>query len=144
MPDRDSETERSFGGTSSGFNPRDLKGAGLKAVARRRTSAKGRAEVAKVEVSPDIIAYIVDICRATRESPSISLGASPRGATALAATSRAWAWLRGRDFVSPDDVKALAPPTLVHRMQVRAEAELEGVTAATVLDAVLATIAVPR
>ena len=100
--------------------------------------------VAKVEISPDVLGYIVDICRATRESPSISLGVSPRGATALAATARAWAWLRGNDFVTPDDVKSLAASTLLHRMQVRPEAELEGVTPASVLDTVLATVDVPR
>ena len=129
---------------ADGFNPRDLKGAGMKAVAKASDLAKGRDAVAAVDISDDVLGYIVDICRATRESPSISLGVSPRGATALAATSRAWAWLRGRDFVSPDDVKALAAPTLLHRMQVRAEAELEGVTPATVLDSVLATVGVPR
>ncbi|MBN2176657.1 MAG: AAA family ATPase [Demequinaceae bacterium] len=129
---------------AEGFNPRDLKAAGMKSVAKASDLDKGRASVAKVEISPDVLGYIVDICRATRESPSISLGVSPRGATALAATSRAWAWLRGKDFVSPDDVKALAASTLLHRMQVRPEAELEGVTPATVLDTVLATVDVPR
>jgi MoxR-like ATPase len=86
----------------------------------------------------------VDICRATRSSPSLSLGVSPRGATALLATSRAWAWLCGRSFVTPDDVKALAHPTLRHRVQLRPEAELEGVTAESVLAAVLASVPVPR
>ncbi|MGH3113917.1 MAG: AAA family ATPase, partial [Gaiellaceae bacterium] len=60
------------------------------------------------------------------------------------ATSRAWAWLSARDFVTPDDVKALARPTLRHRVTLRPEAELEGVTADSVLDTVLATVPVPR
>jgi MoxR-like ATPase len=143
LPDREVETEV-LRRHAEGFNPRDLKAAGLKAVAKASDLDKGRAAVAKVEISPDVLGYIVDICRATRESPSISLGVSPRGATALAATSRAWAWLRGRDFVSPDDVKSLAASTLLHRMQVQPEAELEGVTPASVLDSVLATVDVPR
>ena len=84
------------------------------------------------------------VCRATRESPSLSLGVSPRGATALLSTARAWAWLSGRAFVTPDDVKALARPTLRHRVAVRPEAELEGVTADGVLDGVLASVPVPR
>jgi len=88
--------------------------------------------------------YIVDLVRATRSSPSLQLGVSPRGATALMATSRAWAWLSGRDYVTPDDVKALARPTLRHRMQVRPEAELEGVSPDGVLETVLATVPVPR
>ncbi len=86
---------------------------------------------------------MVDICRATRESPSLTLGVSPRGATALLATSRAWAWLTGRDYVIPDDVKALALPTLRHRVQLRPEAEMEGVTADSVINAILAHVPVP-
>jgi MoxR-like ATPase len=86
----------------------------------------------------------VDVCRATRESPSLRLGVSPRGATALQAASRAWAWLAGRDYVIPDDVKALARPTLRHRVQLRPEAELEGATSDGALDAVLASVPVPR
>jgi MoxR-like ATPase len=69
---------------------------------------------------------------------------SPRGGTALLATSRAWAWLSGRDFVTPDDVKALARPTLRHRIQLRPEAELAGTTADGVLDSVLSSVPVPR
>ena len=88
--------------------------------------------------------YIVDLVRATRAAPSLALGVSPRGATALMATSRAWAWMSGRDYVTPDDVKALARPTLRHRIQLRPEAELEGTTVDGVLDSVLATVAVPR
>jgi len=90
------------------------------------------------------MAYIVDLCRATRTSPSLELGASPRGATALMATAKAWAWLLGRDYVTPDDVKALARPTLRHRVRLRPEAQLEGVTVDAVLDSVLATVPTPR
>ena len=94
-----------------------------------------RAAVAKTSVSPEITGYVVDICRATRDSPSLTLGVSPRGATALLSTARAWAWLTGRDYVIPDDVKALALPTLRHRVQLRPEAEMEGVTADSVINA---------
>jgi MoxR-like ATPase len=86
----------------------------------------------------------VDVCRATRTSPPVRLGVSPRGATALMAAARAWAWLSGREYVTPDDVKALARPTLRHRLGLRPEAELEGATADGVLDAVLAAVPVPR
>ncbi|CAM5520337.1 hypothetical protein GCM10010261_65570 [Streptomyces pilosus] len=103
-----------------------------------------RRAVAGTTVSPEITAYVVDLCRATRESPSLTLGVSPRGATALLATARAWAWLTGRDYVTPDDVKALALPTLRHRVQLRPEAEMEGVTADSVINAVLAHVPVPR
>ena len=143
LPPREGETEV-LSRHATGFSPRDLKAAGLKKAASAKDLDKARAQVAKLEISPEVIGYIVDVCRATREAPSTSLGVSPRGATALMATSRAWAWLSGRDFVTPDDVKALAIPTLQHRLQLRAEAELEGVTAASVLNSVLATVPVPR
>ena len=129
---------------AAGFDPQDLAGAGVRPVAGARDLARARAEVGHVQISRDVMGYAVDVCRATRSSPSLSLGVSPRGATALLATSRAWAWLSGRTFVTPDDVKALAHPTLRHRVQLRAEAELEGVTAESVLDTVLSTVPVPR
>jgi MoxR-like ATPase len=100
--------------------------------------------VADVTVRPEVLGYVVDVCRATRSTPAVSLGVSPRGATALLAASRAWAWLSGRDYVLPDDVKSLAPPALRHRLRLRPEAELDGVTADGVLDGVLATVPVPR
>ena len=95
-------------------------------------------------VHPQVLAYIVDVVRATRMSPSLRLGVSPRGATAVLNTARAWAWLSGRDYVSPDDVKALAFPTLRHRVSLRPEAELEGVTTDSVIESILASVPVPR
>ncbi|MFH5824149.1 AAA family ATPase [Georgenia sp. AZ-5] len=126
------------------FDPRDLAAAGVRPVAGADDLAAARAEVARVQVGPEVLGYVVDLVRSTRTSPSLSLGVSPRGATALLATARAWAWLCGRGYVTPDDVKALAHPTLRHRVQLRAEAELEGVTAETVLAGVLAAVPVPR
>jgi MoxR-like ATPase len=129
---------------SAGFDPRDLPGAGVRAVAGASQLAAARADAARVSVGSDVIGYVVDLSRATRTSPSLSLGVSPRGATALLATARAWAWLSGRSYVTPDDVKALAHPTWRHRVQLRPEAELEGVTPEGVLDGVLAAVPVPR
>ncbi|MFB7058361.1 MoxR-like ATPase [Streptomyces sp. 2132.2] len=129
---------------AAGFNPRDLQAAGLRPVAGAADLEAAREAVAKVSVSPEIAGYVVDVCRATRESPSLTLGVSPRGATALLATARAWAWLTGRDYVTPDDVKALALPTLRHRVQLRPEAEMEGVTADAVITAILSHVPVPR
>ena len=129
---------------ADGFDPRDLAAAGVRAVADPDDLAAARAAVAVVRVEPDVLGYVVDVCRATRSSPSVQLGVSPRGATALLKTARAWAWLSGRGFVTPDDVKALARPTLRHRMTLRPEAEMEGVTADSVLETVLATVPVPR
>jgi MoxR-like ATPase len=143
LPSREEEI-RIIQAHNSGFDPRDLAAAGVHPVAGAEDLAAGRMAVSTVGVAPQVLTYVVDICRATRSSPSLSLGASPRGATALMATAKAWAWLSGRDYVTPDDVKALARPTLRHRVQVRPEAELEGVTADGVLDSVLASVPAPR
>jgi MoxR-like ATPase len=97
-----------------------------------------------VHVSPEVMGYVVDLARASRQSPSLRLGVSPRGATALLNAARAWAWLSANPFVTPDDVKALARPALRHRVQLRPEAELEGTTADGVLDGILASVPVPR
>jgi MoxR-like ATPase len=141
LPSRDDEV-KVLAAHHEGFDPRDL--SSLRPVASAADLAAGRAGVRAVSVAPDVLSYVVDLCRATRTSPSLSLGVSPRGATALLATSKAWAWLSGRDYLTPDDVKALARPTLRHRVSLRPEAELEGVTADGVLDGVLASVAVPR
>ncbi|MFI5986516.1 AAA family ATPase [Streptomyces sp. NPDC051555] len=129
---------------AAGFDPRDLDAAGVRPVAGPADLEAARRAVAATTVSPEIAGYVVDICRATRESPSLTLGVSPRGATALLSTARAWAWLTGRDYVTPDDVKALALPTLRHRVQLRPEAEMEGVTADAVITAILSHVPVPR
>ncbi|GAA2091587.1 MoxR family ATPase [Streptomyces albiaxialis] len=129
---------------AEGFDPRDLEAAGVRAVAGSEEIEAARAAVAKTSVSAEVTGYIVDICRATRDSPSLSLGVSPRGATALLAAARAWAWLMGRDYVIPDDVKAFALPTLRHRIQLRPEAEMEGVTPDSVINSILAHVPVPR
>jgi len=143
MPPRDAEIAV-LARHARGFDPRDLAGAGLRPVAGPEELAAAQAAVRRVAVREDVLAYIVDLCRATRQSPSLQLGVSPRGATALLAVSRAWAWLSGRDYVIPDDVKAMARPALRHRVEVRPEAELEGVTADAILESVLATVPVPR
>ena len=117
----------------SEVGPRDFGELGF--GAGRRTGGDAALEVA---------GYVVDIARATRESPSLGLGASPRGAVALMRTARAWAWLSGRDFVTPDDVKALAQATLAHRLSLRPEAELESVDVGAVLASALGSVPVPR
>jgi MoxR-like ATPase len=143
LPDRDAE----FGVLArhmAGFDPRDLASAGVRPVASAADLARAREAVGQVTVSPEVMAYVVDLVRATRSLPSALLGVSPRGAIALLRTGRAWAWLAGRDYVTPDDIKALARPALRHRITVRPEAELEGITADTIIETVLGTVPVPR
>jgi MoxR-like ATPase len=143
VPQRDDEVQvvqRHAGG----FDPRDLGTAGVRAVAGPADIDAGIAAVRRVSVSEEVVGYIVDIARATRVSPSLSLGVSPRGATALLRSSRAWAWLSGRSFVTPDDVKALAGATLAHRLSLRPEAEMEGVATGQVLQTAVDSVPVPR
>ena len=100
--------------------------------------------MAQIRVEEPVLNYMVALVRATRESPSLALGVSPRGATALLHASKAWGWLSGRDWVTPDEVKAIVKPCLRHRIVLRHELELEGATADGVLDGILATVPVPR
>ena len=125
-----------------GFDPRDL--SSVRPVAGPAELAAGREAVRQVLVGDEVLGYIVDIVAATRHSPSLQLGVSPRGATALLSTSRSWAWLSGRNYVTPDDVKAMARSTLRHRVALRPEAELEGASADGVIDGILAAVPVPR
>ncbi len=127
-----------------GLDPHDLDAAGVRPVATPADLAAGRSAVDRVVVEPDVLGYIVAVCRATRDAPSVELGVSPRGATALLHAAKAWAWLSGSPYVRPDEVKAMAKAVLRHRLVVRPELELEGVTSDGVLDNVLATVPTPR
>ena len=127
-----------------GMDPHDIAAAGVRPVATAADLAAARLEVEAITVEDRVIEYMVAIMRATREAPSVSLGVSPRGGTALLHASKAWAWLSGREFVTPDEVKAIAKPALRHRMQLRPEVELEGATTDSVLDSVLASVPAPR
>ncbi|MBT2249917.1 MoxR family ATPase [Arthrobacter sp. BHU FT2] len=129
---------------AAGFDPRDLAAAGVRKVADAQDLERARRAVARVDVATEIVGYIVDLVRATRSAPSFLLGVSPRGATALLNTSRAWAWLSGRTFVTPDDVKALALPCLRHRVALQPEAQMDGVRVDEVLGSILASVPVPR
>ena len=129
---------------AEGFDPRNLDAAGIQPVADAAALNAARASVATVRVGPEVAGYVVDLARATRNIASVQLGVSPRASTALLATARAWAWLSARDFVTPDDVKIIAKPTWRHRLQLRAEAQLEGTSADGVLDSVLSSVPVPR
>jgi len=99
--------------------------------------------VEQVHVSPSVGRYIVDIVAATRESPSTAVGASPRGSLALLKLSRCRAALQGRDFVTPDDVKAVAVPALAHRLMLKPELWVQRLSADDVVREVLESVATP-
>jgi MoxR-like ATPase len=103
-----------------------------------------RAILDQVTLREEIVAYVVDLVRATRSHESVQIGAGPRATQALLLGSRAKAALAGRDFVTPDDVKSLAGPVLSHRLVLRPEFEIEGLTIEEVLAKILEQVAVPR
>jgi MoxR-like ATPase len=127
----------------AGKDPHDVAGLGVSRVAGVEQLEQGAREVVGVRVTDEVARYVVTLARETRTSPSLSLGASPRGAAMLLVASKAWAYLTGRDFVTPDDVKAMAKPAWRHRIILRPEVELEGATADSVLDALVTRVPVP-
>ena len=117
---------------------------GLKPVADSKTLAAVRDAVTYVRLSDPLVDYIVDVIRATREHASLDVGASTRAANMVAAAARAFAALQGRDFVIPDDIKALALPVLRHRVILSPSAEIEGLATDRVLGEILEQVTAPR
>jgi len=142
VPARDDEVEV-LRRHAAGFNPRDLAGAGVTPVLGTDELAAAQAAVASVGSSADVLAYVVDLARATRNSPSVRLGVSPRGTTALLAATKAWAWLSGYASITPDHVQAMVLPVWRHRIVLQPEAELEGVSVDSILRSVLQQVQVP-
>jgi MoxR-like ATPase len=140
VPDRDAEVQV-LRRHADGFDPRALDAVTPATDAAGITAAQWAA--ASVEASDDLLGYIVDLARATRDAPSVQLGASPRAATALLATAKAWAWLGGYPAITPDHVQTMLTPTWRHRLRLNPEAEFEGVTVDGVLTSVLAQTRVP-
>ena len=142
-PDREAELKIvSQHGDRSGM--RDVKSIGVEAAITAEELSEAVNTVSQARLQDDLTAYIVDIVRATRESPAIETGASPRAAAAIAAAARARAALEGRDFVIPDDVKFLALPALRHRIILSPAAEIEGKTTNETLTSVIEQITAPR
>ncbi len=103
-----------------------------------------QAALEQVTVRDEIVSYVVDLVRATREHEAVLVGAGPRATMALVLASRARAVLEMRDFVTPDDVRALAEPVLGHRLLLRPEFEIEGLTVTELIGRVMESVAVPR
>jgi MoxR-like ATPase len=127
----------------NGFDAGNLDALGLNAV-DPELLAQAQREIRAITVQESLFQYIVQIARRTRDWPSLSLGASPRAAVSLMAVSKAVAAIEGRDYLIPDDVKTAALPTLRHRIMLRPEADLEGITADQVLQDVIRAVEVPK
>src|SRR5699024_1024347 len=127
-----------------GFDAARLSAAGLRRVAAADLIARARAAIAGVHNAPQTLTHLAGLPPATPQAPSLALGVSPRGATRMLGAARAHAWLSGRNYVTPDDVKALTHMALGHRVILRPEAQMDGLDVAGVLDSILATTEVPR
>ena len=125
--------------------PETLLGNGaVQAVIKAEDLVELREQLGLIVMRDELIAYLVDIVRATRQHESVLVGAGPRATQSLIMASRAYAALSGRDFVTPDDIKFMALPVLEHRLILRPEFEIEGLSVAEVIAQILQQIAVPR
>jgi MoxR-like ATPase len=134
---------RLLANVQNGFESRELDKMDLRPI-DEGLLAQAQQELKTVTVEEALFGYIVQIARRTRDWPSLSLGASPRAAVSLMAVSKAAAAMDGRDYVIPDDVKASSRPVLRHRIILRPEADLEGITPDQVLEDVLRAVEVPK
>lgn len=127
-----------------GLDPHDPVASGLQPLCGTEDLETAAREIQSVQVEDQVLDYVVQLVGATRRSPQVMLGASPRAGVALLQCARARAALQGRDYTTPDDVKGMVRPVLRHRILLRPEAELEGLTADRFLEARLASVPVPR
>src|SRR5499426_362922 len=133
-----------IGNWQAGFNARRLEDVNFNAIDDPAVIPQCRTLVRDTRVEPGVQAYLLNLARRTREHPSLLWGASPRAAVSMLLASKALAAMRGRDFVTPDDARDIVHPALRHRVLLRSEAEIEGVTPDSVLDEIVASVEVPR
>lgn len=128
---------------NQGFDPQHLEGAAIEPLEPELLSA-ARREIESVRVEPALYSYVASLVRRTRDWPAIALGASPRAAVGLFFVARALAGMEGRDYLLPDDVKSAALPVLRHRILLKPEADLEGLTSDQVVAQVVSSVEVPK
>ena len=143
-PDRDSELQLAQRMLGSNSPEEALASGAVQPVITADDLATLRRLLEHVTVRDELVAYVVDVVRATRENDSVLVGSGPRATQALLLASRANAALAGRDFVTPDDVKSLTEAVLGHRIVLRPEYEIEGVSITEVIGKILEQVAVPR
>ena len=140
----ESDEQQILTNVQSGFRAQNLDTADIQAALLGADLPQYQAEVERVRVETSVLRYIVQIVRSTRDNRHLVLGASPRAAITLLLTSKALAAVRGRDFVTPDDVKTMARPVLRHRLILRPESEIEGFTSDRIVESILQGVEVPR
>lgn len=128
----------------SGFEPRDLKQMPLEPVMTVKQVLEARQMVRRIRLEDPVLEYLLELVMASRQQTELMLGASPRAAVGWLRAAQAQAWLAARDFVTPDDVKAIAIPLLQHRLILKPEAQLDGVSINQVIQTLLTRVPVPR
>ena len=128
----------------SGFEPRDLQQLPLEPVVTVEQVLDARQRVRQIRVEGPVLDYLLELVMASRQQTELMLGASPRAAVGWLRAAQAQAWLTARDFVTPDDVKAIAAPLLQHRLILKPEAQLDGVSMDQVIQTLLTRVPVPR
>lgn len=141
-PDAAAEKQMLFNSHQGGRNSRNLDD--LQSIVTVEQCLQAQREVRAINVQESIIDYLLALVERTRRHPDLLLGASPRAAVAWLLASKAAAWLAEREFVTPDDIKAVAPPLLRHRLILRPEAQLDGVSIESVIQSLLSQVPVPR
>jgi MoxR-like ATPase len=129
---------------NAGFDAQDISAAGLRHLIGEEVIAQARAEIRAVQVDEAILGYITALATESRRSPDLVLGGSPRASISLLLAAKAWAAMQNRGYVVPDDVKFLARPVYRHRIILKPEAEIEGLTADTATQRILGRLEVPR
>ncbi len=127
-----------------GFDAHALASNGLNPIVGPEQLAALREEIKGITVEEGILTYIAKIGQSSRNTPDLALGGGPRATIAMLLAAKVWAAMQGRGYVVPDDAKALAAPIFRHRVLLKAEAEIEGLNADTVIKRVLAKVEVPR
>ena len=130
--------------SQAGLQTKRLDLAKLKPIATVQQVLAARQSIRSVQVSEALLDYLLTLVQRTRQHPDLALGASPRSAVAWLQASKANAWVCGRDFVTPDDIKAIAPPLLRHRLIMRPEAQMDGLKVDGLVASLLGQVPVPR
>jgi MoxR-like ATPase len=143
-PDRENELALAHRMLGDDAPERTLASGEVKQVATTEELTELRECLKLIVVKEELVAYLVDVIRRTRTHESVLIGSGPRATQALLLASRASAAIEGRDFVTPDDIKAMAHPVLAHRLILRPEYEIEGLTVPEVIDKVMQDVAIPR
>jgi MoxR-like ATPase len=143
-PTRDDEVQLAQRMIGSNSPEQTLAGGAVNAALNESEIVDAATALEQVTVRPELLTYIVDLVRATREHESVLVGGGPRATQALLLGSRAWAVMQGQDFVTPDDIRHMAIPTLEHRVILRPEYEIEGMKISEVIERVFRSVSVPR